>query len=153
MFNTSTSIKEILIYYSNLHLIGYISFHTALTLTFTQTHTLRQDLHVCVPLALAYFAYLRWAVTVPHGGRHSAPAGPAALPPRGPRPPVSVQALREGAERHTFPLVAPLARTGGEFEFGSYMRASQRDRQTDRNRRTLFSSSYQLDINVYFCAR
>ena len=49
--------------------------------TFTQTHTWRQDLDVCVQLAVAYFAYLRWAVTVPHGGGHTAPTGPAALPP------------------------------------------------------------------------
>lgn len=72
---------------------------------------------MCVQLAVAYFAYLRWAVTVPHGGGHSAPAGPAALPPGGPGPPVSVQALREGAERHALPLVAPLAKTGREFGF------------------------------------
>lgn len=124
----------------------------ALTLTFTQTHTLRQDLDVCVQLAVAYFAYLRWAVTVPHGGGHSTPAGPAALPPRGPRSPVSVQALREGTERHTLPLVAPLAKTGGEFEFGCYTSASKRDGQTDKNIRALFSSSYQLNINVCFCA-
>lgn len=69
---------------------------------------------MCVQLAVAYFAYLRWAVTVPHGGGHSAPAGPAALPPRGPRPPVSVQALGEGSERHTLPLVAPLAKKQAE---------------------------------------
>lgn len=65
---------------------------------------------MCVQLAVAYFAYLRWAVTVPHGGGHSAPAGPAALPPRGPGAPVSVQALGEGPVRHALPLVAPLAK-------------------------------------------
>lgn len=123
-----------------------------LTRTFTQTHILRQDLDVCVQLVVAYFAYLRWAVTVPHGGGHSAPAGPAALPPHGPRPPLSVQALREGTERHTLPLVAPLAKTGGEFEFGCYARASKRDGQTDKNIRALLSSSYQLSINVCFHA-
>lgn len=72
---------------------------------------------MCVQLAVAYFAYLRWAVTVPHGGGHTAPAGPAALPPHRPRPPLSVQALREGPERHALPLVAPLAegdKQGGE---------------------------------------
>lgn len=65
---------------------------------------------MCVQLAVAYFAYLRWAVTVPHGGRYAAPTGPAALPPQGPGPPASVHALRPGTERSTFPLVAPLTR-------------------------------------------
>ena len=65
---------------------------------------------MCVQLGVAYFAYLRWAVTVSHRRRHSAPAGSAALPPRGPRAPVSVQVLREGTEHHTLALVAPLAK-------------------------------------------
>lgn len=64
---------------------------------------------MCVQLAVAYFAYLRWAVTVPHGGGHTAPTGPAALPPHGPGSPASVHTLRPGTERHTLPLVAPLA--------------------------------------------
>lgn len=65
---------------------------------------------MCVQLAVAYFAYLRWAVTVPHGGGYTAPTGPAALPPRRPGPPASVHTLRPGTERNTLPLVAPLAR-------------------------------------------
>ncbi len=80
------------------------------TYTHTQTHTCRQDLDVCVQLAVAYFAYLRWAVTVPHGGGYTAPTGPAALPPHGPGSPASVHTLRPGTKRHTLPLVAPLAR-------------------------------------------
>lgn len=64
---------------------------------------------MCVQLAVAYFAYLRWAVTVPHGGGHTSPTGPAALPPHRPGPPASVHTLRPGPERDTFPLVAPLA--------------------------------------------
>lgn len=83
--------------------------HAAHTCTFTQkTHTWRRDLDVCVRLAVAYFAYLRWAVTVPHGGGYTAPTGPAALPPHGPGPPASVLALRPGTERHALALVAPL---------------------------------------------
>lgn len=66
---------------------------------------------MCVQLAVAYFAYLRWAVTVPHGGGYTAPTGPAALPPNGPWPPASIHTLRPGTKRNTFPLVAPL---GGE---------------------------------------
>lgn len=65
---------------------------------------------MCVQLAVAYFAYLRWAVTVPHGGRHTAPTGPAALPPHRPGPPSSVQTLRPGAKGDALPLIAPLAR-------------------------------------------
>ena len=64
---------------------------------------------MCVQLAVAYFAYLRWAVTVPHGGGYTAPTGPAALPPYRPGPPASVHTLRPGTERYTLPLVAPLA--------------------------------------------
>lgn len=82
---------------------------------------------MCVQFAVAYFAYLRWAVTVPHGGGHTAPAGPAALPPHGPRPPVAVQALREGPELHALPLVAPLAKgdkQGGESRLISAGQAS-----------------------------
>jgi len=80
---------------------------------------------VCVQLAVAYFAYLRWAVTVPHGGGYTAPTGPAALPPHGPRPPASVHTLRPGAERNTLPLVAPLSEeeqkhTHTEGETGYY---------------------------------
>lgn len=67
---------------------------------------------MCVQLAVAYFAYLRWAVTVPHGGGYTAPTGPAALPPHGPGPPASVHTLRPGTERNALPLVAPL--TGEE---------------------------------------
>lgn len=71
---------------------------------------------MCVQLAVAYFAYLRWAVTVPHGGGYTAPTGPAALPPHGPGPPASVHTLRPGTERHTLPLVAPLAEGGAETQ-------------------------------------
>lgn len=71
-----------------------------------------QDLDVCVQLAVAYFAYLRWAVTVPGGGGYTAPTGPAALPPHGPWPPSSILTLRPGAERNTVPLVTPLCREG-----------------------------------------
>lgn len=65
---------------------------------------------MCVQLAVAYFAYLRWAVTVPHGGGYTAPTGPAALPPHRPWTPASVRALRPGTERHALPLIAPLTR-------------------------------------------
>lgn len=65
---------------------------------------------MCVQLAVAYFAYLRWAVTVPHGGGYTAPTGPAALPPRGPGPPASVHTLRPGTEGDALPLIAPLVR-------------------------------------------
>lgn len=76
--------------------------------THTKTHTWRRDLDACVQLAVAYFAYLRWAVTVPHGGGHSTPTGPAALAPHGPGSPAAVHTLGPGAERHTLSLVAPL---------------------------------------------
>lgn len=72
---------------------------------------------MCVQLAVAYFAYLRWAVTVPRRGGHTAPTGPAALPPRGPRPPASIHALRPGTERHALPLVAPLGRRGRNIRY------------------------------------
>lgn len=64
---------------------------------------------MCVQLAVAYFAYLRWAVTVPHGGGYTAPTGPAALPPCRPGPPASVHTLRPGTKRDALPLIAPLA--------------------------------------------
>lgn len=93
---------------------------------------------MCVQFAVAYFAYLRWAVTVPHGGGHTAPAGPAALPPHRPRPPVAVQALREGPERHTLPLVAPLAKeTSREQRAGSF--------QPDNNTQ----ASFQMNSRLY----
>lgn len=79
-----------------------------LTHTHTKSHTWRRDLDACVQLAVAYFAYLRWAVTVPHGGGHSAPTGPAALAPHGPGPPAAVHTLGPGAERYALSLVAPL---------------------------------------------
>ncbi len=77
---------------------------------------------MCVQLAVAYFAYLRWAVTVPHGGGYTAPTGPAALPPHGPGSPASVHTLRPGTKCHTLPLVAPLAREEKRYKgyFGYY---------------------------------
>lgn len=78
---------------------------------YTQTHTCSQDLDVCVfSLLWLTFAYLRWAVTVPHGGRNSTPTGPAALSPHGPGPPSSIHTLRPGAECNTLPMKAPLVK-------------------------------------------
>lgn len=64
-----------------------------------------------ISFVLAYFAYLRWAVTVSHGRGDAAAAGTAALAPGGPWSPASIHALRPRPKRHTLALIAPLIHT------------------------------------------
>ena len=90
-------------------------------------------------LAMAYFAYLRWAVTESHGGGDPPTTRPTALPPHGPGAPASVHALGPRPERHAVPLVAPLQEewgreTGTEGQGGREERKIVRTKERDRER-------------------